>query len=144
MVTTSVLALIAVVISSISLFVAKRQVIASVITKTRIDWLDTIRVQLADFLEEYINQSDKIRLHIIKAKIEIQIKNDANIYKPLLAQINKCIENAYNESDYIALVNQAQILLDKIWERIKREAGARKKMEARLKNRLKQEFENKN
>jgi len=125
----------AVLISIISLMLTKRQVITGVITKNRIEWINNVREHLMDFLEEYINEADKIKLRVIKSKIEMHIRNDA-IYKTLINNLSKCIDNLYNEADYGELVAEAQIVLNKSWHRTKREAGIKKKEEKKLKKHL--------
>lgn len=140
-ISTVILSIVASVVSIRSLWISKTQTISTVITDNRIDWINSVRTLVQQFMEEYLkgNESQKYIKQKLSANILLYLRHDVSIYKVFTEALYRCTENDFSESDYSALLYATQDMLNDVWNRMKREAGISKRSEAKIKKKLKKE-----
>ena len=139
-------ALIAVIVSPIvSIYVAKRQIRASVVSTSRQKWIDSLRDQLAEFIAaahvmglhrglnmietpEFNSRLEQLRL--IESKVLLLLNPNEADHKVLAATIGALIPQLF-AGDELAkrkvakealprITQQSQSILKREWERVKR------------------------
>ncbi len=110
----------------------RNNVISKVVSADRIKWISDVRSLTSLFLEKYIKGSAKIDLKIIKAKIDLYIMYNKDVYKAFEEKMSYCIENIYTDKDYKELVIETQKVLNSVWIRVKNETGIADSDEKRI------------
>ena len=139
-------ALIAVIVSPIvSIYVAKRQIRASVVSTSRQKWIDSLRDQLAEFiaaahvmgLHRGLNMietpevnSRLEQLRLIESKVLLLLNPDEADHKVLAATIGALIPQLFGGDELAKrklaqealprITEQSQSILKREWERLKR------------------------
>lgn len=131
-----IISLIALILSFMNYFNDRNRVISNVISRDRMKWISDIRNLMSIFLELYIKGVEIDKLKVIKAKIDLYIRYDKEVYKNFEEKLNYCTLNPYTDKDYKELVGETQIMLNGVWIRIKDEAGILKRDENRIKKLL--------
>ncbi len=140
-ISTIILSIIATIISLCSVVINKRQLVNTTITNNRIKWINSVRELTHEFLREYLKRenSDQYKKECIYVKICLFLRNDVEIYQKFLDLIKKCTYEKFEDNMTIELVIETQILLNSVWNRMKREAGISNKSELKLANQLMKE-----
>lgn len=139
-------ALIAVIVSPIvSIYVAKRQIRASVVSTSRQKWIDSLRDQLAEFIAaahvmglhrglnmietpEFNSRLEQLRL--IESKVLLLLNPNEADHKVLAATIGALIPQLFGGDELSKrkvakealprITEQSQSILKREWERVKR------------------------
>ena len=139
-------ALIAVIVSPIvSIYVAKRQIRASVVSTSRQKWIDSLRDQLAEFIAaahvmglhrglnmietpEFNSRLEQLRL--IESKVLLLLNPNEADHKVLAATIGALIPQLFGGDELSKrkvakealprITEQSQSILKREWERLKR------------------------
>lgn len=127
-----VISMIALIVSFMNYLNDRNKVISSVISTDRMKWMSDIRNLMSLFLESYIKGGEIDNLKIIKAKIDLYIIYEKDVYKGFEGKLSHCTLNPYTDKDYKELLNETQIMLNGVWIRIKDEAGILKRDENRI------------
>lgn len=127
-----VVSIIALVVSFMNYLNDRNKVISSVVSADRMKWISDVRNLMSLFLEAYIKGTENDELKIIKAKIDLYIIYEKDSYKSFEEKLNYCISNPYTDKDYRELTKETQIVLNKVWVRIKDETGISKRDEKRI------------
>ena len=140
-ISTLALSIVASIISVKSLWVTKTQAINTVITSNRIEWINSVRTLVQQFMEEYLKEdaSNQYTKQKLATNILLYLRHDVSVYKDFLNILNHCTNNSFCVDDYDKLICATQDMLNDVWNRMKREAGISKRSEMRLKKKLKQE-----
>ena len=126
------ISLIALIVSIMNYLNDRNKVISSVVSTDRMKWISDVRNLMFLFLESYLKGSKKDKLKIIKSKIDLYIIYEKDSYKSFEEKLNYCISNPYTDEDYRELISETQIMLNKVWVRIKDETGIVKRDEKRI------------
>lgn len=138
-------ALVAVVLSPIiSIYVARRQIRASVVSSNRQKWIDQLRDRLSELITgiRFLNlrrQSKNIsekefvdkfnELFLLETRINLLLNPNEGDHKELSGKIRKAIEKIFEEKEsdephVVKLTNEvmnlSQGILKREWERVKR------------------------
>ncbi len=140
-------ALVAVIVSPVvSVYVARRQIRASVVSSNRYKWIDQLRDQLAElvslirFLDlyrkiEHITEAEWIdrfqKAFVIEQKIKLLINPNEPDHAELVGDIRAAVtalldtgHEASDDSNVVALtdtvIRHSQTILKREWERVKR------------------------
>lgn len=135
------LSIIASIISIKSLWITKTQAINTFITSNRIEWINSVRTLVQQFMEEYLKKDDSNQYmkQKLATNILLYLRHDVSVYKDFLNILSHCTSNIFCEDDYNKLICATQDMLNDVWNRMKREAGISKRSETRLKRKLTQE-----
>lgn len=135
--------LVSIVSLVITLFINKKKIKTETITKNRIEWINSVRGLIMDFLDVYMDESidsleKRTRLSLIKYKISLYLRSNVKSYDNLIKSLNKCIENGYEKNFCDALIEKSQNVFSEVWIRAKIESGIstkeNKKFEIMFKN----------
>ena len=129
---------IAAIISIGSLVVSRRKLINTTITSNRIEWINSVRSLVQQFVVEYRKNDTDLKKNSA-VSIKLYLRHDVKIYQPFISQLDACTKNSYDDTECEKLIVATQDMLNDVWNRMKREAGISKRSEARLKERLKNE-----
>jgi len=136
-------AITAIIVSIFSFFQSKRNSVLTSISSNRINWINELRNEIHEFLKEYLRQGEnEYKLRMIRAKIELYLSN-SEFYSDFSKQLKQCSERPFSEDDYNKLVNEAQIVFNDVWRRMKREAGISYNSDKRLSRKIEREKQNK-
>ena len=139
---TLISAIVAVIVSILSLMESKRRLILSAITSNRIIWISELREAMQEFLKEYLAMSDdKNSLRVSRVKIELYISG-SKMYAAFSNQLEKCSIDPFSEEDYKKFIENAQDVLNSTWRRMKREAGISFSFDNRLAQKMEKEMAN--
>lgn len=127
-----VISLVALIVSFMNYMNDRNKVISGVVSTDRMKWISDVRSLMFDFLELYIKGAENDKLKIIKSKIDLYIIYEKDSYKNFEEKLKYCISNPYTDEDYRELVSETQIMLNKVWVRIKDETGISKRDEKRI------------
>lgn len=133
-----VLSIIATIVSILSLSLSKRQLVNTTITNNRIEWINSVRKLVHEFIAIYIddNTDNVLKKKSLSANIKLYVRDDAVFYGNFIYVLEKCTANSFNELDYNNLIRATQDMLADVWNRMKREAGISQYSERRLRKRL--------
>ena len=137
-VVTILLSVAAAVVSLLSLFLSKRQLVANAITANRIEWIRSVRGLLSRFLDAYMEDGEESgRLkRSLSVHIQLYLRHDAPAYRAFLDALDQCVRNPFDQEDCRRFVWASQDMLGDVWNRMKREAGISRKSEERLRKKL--------
>lgn len=130
-----VISIVALIISFMNYLNARKKIISDIVSTDRTKWISDIRKLMSLFLESYI-KGENDSLKIIKSKIDLYIIYEKDSYNNFEQKLNYCISNPYTDEDYRELVSETQIMLNKVWVRIKDETGILKSDEKRIRKKL--------
>lgn len=117
---TFIAAIISLISVIVNLFLTLRKNQSEYVTKNKMNWIKDFRGLIGEFLDLYIDREDKNKLLKVKLKIEPYLRDGINSYDNLINQLNLCIINKYNESDYCKLIKCSQIVIHEVWIRVKK------------------------
>lgn len=142
---SAITALVAVIVGpSVAVYLAQRQIHASVVSSNRQKWIDTLRDQLSEIItsirifglhrsmdsieqEEFAQRLEKLTL--METKINLLLNPLETDHKAISETIHTAIEKLFlgNERDKriavkelsAELISQAQVVLKREWQRVK-------------------------
>lgn len=143
---SAITALVAVAVSpAVSIYIARRQIRASVVSTNRQKWIDQLRDQLAELITSinflnlqrslhHLSEAEWVerfqRAHFLESKISLLLNpkepDHVALSKTIRLAVEAMLENEDNRDrsrilDYIdSVVQQAQAILKREWERVKR------------------------
>ncbi len=130
---TSIFAFVVSVLSLITnIFLTKKQIESEYISKNRMDWIKNVRGLLGNFLELYIDGTQKNELEKIRNKILLYFRENVNSYEKVAEQLDLCINSVYNKDNVNKLIICSQNMLSEVWIRIKRENGMDEKIDKKF------------
>jgi hypothetical protein len=102
---------------------SKRQVIVGAFVNSRMEHIKDMRQYLQDFLDEYIanSNSNTTKLRVIKARIDLAIINDYDVYSDILQDLDKCISTPYTHKQASILIKDVQHVISEIWRKVNSE-----------------------
>lgn len=142
---SAVTALVAVVVSPIiSIYIAKRQIHASIVSANRQKWIDSLRDHLTDLITamrflglhrnlDHIEEMEFIErfqhLVLLETKINLLLNPHEADHKKLTETIRKGIEAIFAGDDKVkrqgvlaasdSVIQQSQAILEREWQRVK-------------------------
>lgn len=118
----------------------KEDIVTQAITVNRIEWITNVRKLIGEFLSAYMIEKPEKELNILRMQIELYIRNNED-YRELSLALENCCKKDYSEDNLNELIKASQIVLQRVWRRIKVEGGQRKKDDERMRK-LIDEYEN--
>ena len=111
-ISTTIISVVAAIVGVVSYFILKKQLYTQTVTVQRIDWINTVRTLLSNFIEVYVSGQDLKKALSIKAHIELflNLKNPDHV--DFSSELSKCITVfGKQEADVAALTASAQLVL---------------------------------
>ena len=134
---TTIIAVVAALVGVISYFLSKKQLYTQTVTVQRIEWINTVRTLLSDFIEAYVDGQDLKKALSIKAHIDLFLNMKNPDHEKFSIELNNCIKTfGTNEIELTALTDAAQLVFKNAWERMKWEAGFKLSQEKQIQNKL--------
>lgn len=104
----------------------KQDLIAQAITANRIEWITNVRKLVGDFLSAYVSKRSQEDLTVIRIQIELYLCKN-RYYNRLSLLLKDCCDGTYSLEKVEKVIEEAQIVLQRAWRRIKIEGGQNKK-----------------
>lgn len=121
---TTILSLLALIISILGFFLNKRTLLTEVITKQRIEWISNVRASITTFVSACLYEECEAAMLEAKARVELYLNQNNTEHLLLIEAMDNCIavrENAKANINQVILAGQ--FVMNQSWKRMKRESG---------------------
>lgn len=131
----------AIILAILSFGLNRRALLISAITKQRIEWIESVRKAITEFISVYLNSTDEILILEKKVQVELflspEVPNSKIInrsHQKVLKALDCCVDNFENremKKEYVAeVVEESKKMLNMAWLIMKREAWMSKRFES--------------
>lgn len=132
LVVSSILSILAFIISVGNFLIERRKVVTESIAINRMEWIKDVRKLMMDFLNAYLQKQSKDKLQILRMRIDLYTRIDSEAYERLNEQLDHCINNPFSIENYNLLLLECQRVLNSVWRRMKLESGINDKRDKKI------------
>lgn len=122
------ISIVVLLVSILNYFHTRQLMIVNSVSSRRIEWIHEVRIVVSEFVTACLC-GDKDTALAKKIYLELFLNPSNNEHKNLLKEINNCINSNNIADDAKAVVEEAQIMLNKSWRRLKYESGVTRRFE---------------
>lgn len=122
------IALLAFLLSVLNYFHNKHIMIINALSGERMKWIHNVRFAVYEYVTACLN-SDNNTILIKKLQLKLYLNPQNNEHKDLINSVDNYVVSENPKTHVENVVTEAQILLNKSWKRVKREAGVSKSFE---------------